>query len=646
MKQSLLFLYFILSASLLRAATGDTIKVVSHQNVIMTTDTFGSGALEKRRWIVAPSSTTEYRKVFVRMSYKCPAGLACGEWDYVDAVKLRRIGGVSGVDQQIELIRFITPYGSTFNSSWGFTWYADVTDFATLLHDSCEIGYYHSGYETHVGRGWDVTVEFNFVEGTPALAPVKLTKLWNGGFAYGNINNPIENYLAPVNITTQSLTDLAVVRIHHTGHGSDDNYCSEFCYRTRFLKWDGTEIDQTFLWRKCGFNALYPQGGTWIYDRGNWCPGATVYPYRRYLNTGGNESHTIDIDMQSYTSGSPSANEVIESYLIEYKNNQQANDIAVDEILRPTTTSEYLRINPVCDNPLVIVQNMGNNAITSMEFEFGFNNQNTLTYNWTGNIPVRGIDTISLPQVIVADVASQLFKVTVKKVNGTTDPYMADNIATSRANVPLGINENEKLYLEFKTNNNPGENSYTLTDSYGNILYQRTQGSLTANTVYKDTFDLPHGCYTFILKDINDYGGDGLSWWANSAAGTGYARLRKVQGNLMFKSFNADFGADARISFTVGNVVSNVINENTVTGFQLFPNPASNLLYADVLFSKPTDYSIVISNLYGQKISEQHYTGTIGNTHSISTTTMMNGYYLMQVISKDHIQCKPFIVAH
>jgi hypothetical protein len=646
MKSIILILLLSLSNTLLKAATGDTIKVVSHQNVIMTTDTFGSGATEKRRWIQAPASSIGYRKVFVRMSYKCPGGLACGEWDYIDAVKLRRTGGVNGVDQQIELIRFITPYGNSFSSSWGFTWYADITDFSTLLHDSCEIGYYHSGYETYVGRGWDVTIEFNFVEGSPAWVPLKVTKLWNGGFPYGNVNNPIENYLQPVNISTQSFTDFAVIRIHQTGHGADDNYCSEFCYRTRYLKWDATQIDETLLWRKCGFNALFPQAGTWIYDRGNWCPGATVYPYRKEVSAGSNETHTVDIDMQSYISGNPSANEVIESYLIEFKEGIQTNDAGIDEIIRPTIHSEYGRINPICDNPVVIVKNNGKNAITSLTFDFGYLGQNSFNYTWSGNIPVRGIDTIMLPQVVLATAASQMFQVTISKVNNSTDPYVYDNTAVSRGNVPLGIAESEKVYLELKTNNNPEENSYKLTDSYGNILYQRAQGSLTANTVYKDTFDLPYGCYTLVIKDINDYGGDGLSWWANQAAGSGYARLRKIPGNVIFRNWGGDWGADARISFTVGNVVSNVVSENSITSFQLFPNPANNLLYADVLFNKPTDYTIIITDLLGQKISEQSFYGTYGNTHNISTETLMNGYYLLQVVSKDNVQSKTFIVVH
>ena len=646
MNTFLLLLIACMSVSTVQAASGDTIKVVSHQNVIMTTDTFGSGATEKKLWIVAPPASTEYRKVFVRMSYKCPGGMACGEWDYIDALKLRRKGGVAAEDQQIELVRFITPYGNSFNSSWGFTWYADITDFAILLHDSLEIGYYHSGYETYVGKGWDVTIEFNFVEGTPSLKPLKFTKLWNGGYAYGNVNNPIEANLQPISITTQPEANLAVVRIHQTGHGADDNYCSEFCYRTRFMKWDGAQVEQMLLWRKCGFNALYPQAGTWIYDRGNWCPGATVWPSRKEITVGPNENHTVDIDMQTYTSSSPSAYEQIASFLIEYKDETINDDAGIDDIIRPSLDSEQGRVNPVCNNPLVVVRNLGKNEITSLNFDFGFMGQNTFTYTWTGSIPVRAIDTIMLPEVVLATIAAQQFKVTITKVNGNTDPYAFDNMVVSKGNVPPGIPATEKVFLELKTNNYPGENSYTLSDSYGNVLYQRAQGSLAANTIYKDTFDLAVGCYTIVIKDINDYGGDGLSWWANPDAGSGYARLRRIPGNVIFRNWGGDFGADARVSFTVGGVVSTVPNETNLAGVQLFPNPADDVLYADVLFNQITDYTIVVTNLLGQRVMEQQYAGTSGTTHNISTRDLQSGYYLLHVINKDQVQSKPFIVSH
>ena len=27
------------------------------------------------------------------------------------------------------------------------------------------------------------------------------------------------------------------------------------------------------VWTECAGNPVYPQGGTWVYDRAGWCPG-------------------------------------------------------------------------------------------------------------------------------------------------------------------------------------------------------------------------------------------------------------------------------------------------------------------------------------------------------------------------------------
>ncbi len=74
------------------AATGDTTHVITHQNAIMTTDPGGSGTNENKVWATFPAAGTSYRKAFVMMTYKCPDGMACGEWDYIDQILLRRSG--------------------------------------------------------------------------------------------------------------------------------------------------------------------------------------------------------------------------------------------------------------------------------------------------------------------------------------------------------------------------------------------------------------------------------------------------------------------------------------------------------------------------------------------------------------------------
>jgi len=175
---------------------------------------------------------TEYRKVVLYVTYRCPQGLHCGEWDYIDAVQLRRIGSANAASQTIEIARLISPYGWKFDSTWSFTWHVDVTDFAFLLHDSIEVEFKHTGYESDNDRGWLVTLDFEMTEGRPAIQFYHMDTLWCGSFPYGDTNQSIETLLHKISVNTDS-TSLIRFRIQQTGHGMDDSAnCAEFSPNT------------------------------------------------------------------------------------------------------------------------------------------------------------------------------------------------------------------------------------------------------------------------------------------------------------------------------------------------------------------------------------------------------------------------------
>ena len=267
-----LVLFWIGLSSQSIAAIGDTTYVTSHNNITVVTNP-NTGSNGYLSWAVFPSNATTYRKIILTLSHRCPSPMACGEWDYLDYVYLRRTGSVNNASQDIELARYITPYGNSFNSNFRSSWTLDVTDFAAFLHDSVEIEYIHTGYETNVGRGWVVNVEFATIEGIPVMAPISFKRLWHGSFPFGNASNPIENYLpADTTITNFNTANLRL-KITQSGHGSDANYCAEFCSKTRSVYFDNNLVEIQPVWRLCGTNPLYPQGGTWVYDRANWCPG-------------------------------------------------------------------------------------------------------------------------------------------------------------------------------------------------------------------------------------------------------------------------------------------------------------------------------------------------------------------------------------
>ena len=210
----------------------NTLNVTTHKRVFINTD-MKEGRKSFFGWGIFPGPTEDIRKIKMQVTLGHPDSAAIAHWDYLDFIYLRRTGGKSGKNRDIELGRLITPYGSSFTDDWSFTWEVDVTDFASLLRDSVEVEYVHSGYEPDK-LGWALTVNFEIQTGPPVADPLSVTELYKGQFPYGDKNDPIENYLNPVRITFADDAAFGRIRIQHTGHGfGPPDGCSEFCNRWR-----------------------------------------------------------------------------------------------------------------------------------------------------------------------------------------------------------------------------------------------------------------------------------------------------------------------------------------------------------------------------------------------------------------------------
>ncbi len=303
------------------ANIGDTTVIQGHNNVVIQTNP-SVGETLYSAWSSFPAATVPYRKVMAYLTFECAPGLNCGEWDYLNHIYIGKTGGMAGISLGYELGRFITPYGNYWNSNdnWKHGWWLDVTDWSYLLHDSVEIIYKHTGYEASADRGWKINLKYYVIEGTPVRDFKKMDTLWNGSFQYGNPANPIEDKLNSRNITLDPATASAKLWVMQTGHGNDQpDGCGEFCAKDRYVKWDNATINTRNIWKECGFNSLFPQAGTWIFDRANWCPGQTVQPdWVELPGLTGGSAHTIDIDMQPYTATQDFGNMFFTTYLFEY----------------------------------------------------------------------------------------------------------------------------------------------------------------------------------------------------------------------------------------------------------------------------------------------------------------------------------------
>lgn len=646
------FLFFIgcvffLSNSAI-AAVGDTILVQTHNNVLIQTNP-AIGHTEYPGWGVFPSAATQYNKVLLKLSFKCPTGKHCGEWDYGNHIYLRRVGGVNGTDQEIELARMITPYGWNFNSTWKFDWYLDVTDFALLLHDSVEVEYRHSGYEAQNDRGWVINVSFIGIEGTPAATPVKIEKIYNGSFNYGKTADPIEDHLQPIQLTADTATELMRFRLNLTGHGMESTEnCAEFCEKQCQYLWDSQQKHSWQVWRQCGANPLYPQAGTWVYNRTNWCPGEIVFPHIYDFNVAKGSNHWLDVDMESFTMNdqSQSANFVFGSVMIHYKKPNFNNEIAITDILAPSSETYNGRLNPICANPKIKIRNEGNNPLTAAVISYGIENEIQYIYHWKGNLAFWEEAEVDLPNLFVntfTDPANK-FYAEVSWPNAQPDENSVNNRMTSKVSIPPVYDS--ILIFKIKANNDNSETSYTLKDDLGNILYQRAAGSMAAMVTNTDTFRLPDGCYELT---VNDIGGDGLSWWANTAGGNGSAVLYRGNNSLL-KTLNPDFGSITQWRFMVGNPflsIQNGINDPEADYlFDVYPNPANNTITVDMAHANATTATVALYDITGKVIFSEKTDNNTYHHLPISTAGINNGIYVIKVTTAFSTKTKTVVIAH
>jgi hypothetical protein len=596
--------------------------VITHQRATITTDP-SKGEKLYPAWGRFPSADVSVRRILMHVTLACPDSLPCAHWDYMDPITLRRTGGKNGVSRDFELGRMLTPYGSIFTPGWERTWTADVTDFAMLLRDSVEIEYKHTGYETPT-VGWALTLDFEIQTGPEVLHPLAVNRMWVGQYRYGDTTNPIAKQITPLSFTVPVKSDLSRFRILHTGHGMDEpRGCSEFCSRWREIDLDGKTVDHTALWKNCGDNALYPQGGTWIYDRALWCPGdlpaAGIVDMPAAAGT-----HTLSMRMEPYTAtANVQATESVSSCLITYQGPFRNQDAAMENIMVPNADPQFRRLNPAGFSPVITFRNLGKEHLRSLSIRYGTEGFAQSTFEWKGDLAFNETTTVALPGEIRSRPGDKRFSVQLTKPNGRKDAWDGDNGMQSHFTPPPVLPR--KMVLQFLTNNHPADNTIRLSDGTGKTVYSKFPQDLKPATMYYDTLMLDPGNYALMLIDS---AGDGLEFWYESESGYGYLRLLTPDGRLIH-AFESDCGDGELLNFSASDeaVVDTTVSQYA---FVLFPRrtagPISLDVHADCSGSMETR---ITSD--GVLVEQHFYKSVKQNRFSYDLSYLPAGRYIMEV---------------
>lgn len=674
----LLCVFFMNGIAMLRAADGDTTKILVHNDVDMTWygnyDQVG----------VFPNTNTTYRKILMHYTLGCASG-GCSGWDYTTQMFFMQPTGrmdstVSRVDTistnplvtdttwsvfevmiPMELGRVITPYGTYmangqqgYNNNWTHTYTFDVTDFAPLLRDSALIRAFYSGWSS----GFSVTLQFDFIEGTPPYDVVDIQTVYKGEGTYNNSADFEANFFAAKQMQVAQAAG-GRLYVTATGHGFDNNVnCAEFCVRSYAAVVNAANVGTRTIWKDdCGSNPIYPQGGTWLYDRAGWCPGskADIHVFNVSNALQYNTLNTIDLNMQNYAwSGNQAPSYTIDARLVTHGAPNFQRDISLEAIVSPSNQdANYKRVNPICNNPVIRFRNTGADTVRSATFEYGVDGAAECVYTWNGALGFMDELEISLPSLNWQGIntTSPRFRVRVVDVNGAADGYASNNALESTFAMPDRY-DLDSIKVYFRTNAAATETSYQLFDGSGNVVFQRIPTA--SGGTFNDVLYLADGCYTLRVTDSD---GDGLSWWANSD-GSGNISFMNPRFQNILKSFNADFGNFIEYAFVIGanydNMPASACVPSAVTGvaassfaYSLFPNPSS-----DGHFTVQTEFvqiqkelQLSVYNVLGVCVFQQQANDVAQFSQTFDWSHLPNGIYTLRLATNSQQAQQQFIIA-
>lgn len=547
-------LFFLISGTLFgELADGDTLVI--HPITFDTASPEGWNAHYKEL-IEFPDPEEPWRKILLVQTLKCDESTKgdkypCGEWDYIWNVFVN-----IPKEDKIETFSvgsFVTPYGKRLwlGGENGWKWTYDLTDYAPILKGEREI---------IVGNNQELLdLKFMFIRGTPDRDVIKVENIYPyGHHKYGALAD--DSILKETQIQLILEASAYKLRTVISGHGhAGPRNCCEWDSKTHTYYINGWDLFRWSVWKDCGNNPIYPQGGTWPFDRAGWCPGTRVDEYEFELTPFVKPGDLISIDygIESYQDNGEKDGEFRQSHqLISYGVPNFKNDAEIVDIIVPSSKDEHGRSNPALSNPKIIIKNTGANVLKYLEVYYGLQNRKKSLYRWHGNLSFLKQEEVTLPDLNWNGLRyTQIFEVAIKNTNNGPDGNPLNNYLSSTITLPKIFPKT--FTLKIKTNNidRARENSFTISDNNGRTFY--SGDSFADSTDYSYDIKLERGFYEFIFKDdMQD--GIYLHWWNRNTAPeeigiSGQVQFLGEDGDVLHV-FNPDFGQELRFSFIVGSV--------------------------------------------------------------------------------------------
>ncbi len=503
-----------------------------------------------------PETDERWAKIIMVQTLKCDSltkgdKYPCGEWDYIWNTFIKV--PIGDTTETFSIGSFVTPYGKRLwlGGEDGWEWTYDMTDYSSILKGNREL---------IVGNNQELLdIKFLFINGIPSRNVLKVENIYlYGNYKYGELADDSVLTNQKINLSSNAVGFKIKSVISGHGHEGPRN-CCEWDSKTHTWYMNSRELFRWNVWKDCGNNPIYPQGGTWPFDRAGWCPGTKVDEYEFELTSYVNPGDTINLNytIQNYfDNGEKKGNLRMSHQLISYGKPNFKNNVEILDIISPSSQDKYSRINPTLSNPRILIRNSGEYNLRSVDIQYGLKRGRKSVFQWSGDLAFVEEEEIVLPIPSWREVKKvQTFIVELKNPNGVKDENPQNNFQTSIVSLPKVFPKEFVLYIKTNNVNRAQENSFTLSDQKGTVFY--AENNFDDSTEYKFPMKLKNGSYQFLFKDDLE---DGISrhWWYRNSTPekigiNGEVRFLNMTGDTLH-AFKPDFGQELLFNFHVGKI--------------------------------------------------------------------------------------------
>ncbi len=236
--------------------------------------------------------------------------------------------------------------------------------------------------------------------------------------------------------------------------------------------------------------------------------------------------------------------------------------------------------------PTITISNDGASALTSLDINYQVNDEDVNTYQWSGDLGFGETEAVDLPSASFTLLDENDLMIYTTNPNGNPDEDTSNDTIASSFVSAMEVVPSIHLYL--KLDENPGETTWELINSAGEVLY--SGGPYTEpNQFIQESFPLTEDdCYTFLLYDES---GDGLT-------GNGFFALRESDLSLIYEN-NEFEGTEELVQFSINQTS---IANMELEGFNVYPNPFESYTTVDFTLNETNDVKLEVYNVIGEVV--------------------------------------------